>query len=213
MEVGVTNSSQNFLLYFLRFCVGGPADTSWYCRCRKPKLFFKLRRVTGAMHWAPTNVSSVANEWVENQGGCMEPSEGVTPTAALSRLHPNEFAQCASFISGSTLDRAPLLVLVLVSSGIETSSLQGTQMKRNLVRFQVLTAASMRMSVFWDVAPRSLVETNRRFRALVISVGLQHPRRQSSSRRNLPPLLPDDGNSQFPKRRVWKKIEDWQYPQ
>jgi hypothetical protein len=33
-----------------------------------------------------------------------------------------------------------------------------------IVRFQVLTAASMKMSIFWDVAPRSLVEVYRRFK-------------------------------------------------
>jgi hypothetical protein len=32
------------------------------------------------------------------------------------------------------------------------------------VRFQVLTAASLKMAVFWVVAPRSLVEVYRRFR-------------------------------------------------
>jgi hypothetical protein len=32
------------------------------------------------------------------------------------------------------------------------------------VRFQVLTAASMKMTVFWDIAPCSLVEVYRRFR-------------------------------------------------
>jgi hypothetical protein len=34
----------------------------------------------------------------------------------------------------------------------------------SLARFQVLTAASMKMAVFWDVAPSSLVEVYRRFR-------------------------------------------------
>jgi hypothetical protein len=33
-----------------------------------------------------------------------------------------------------------------------------------VVRFHVLTAASMKMFVFWDVAPCSLVEIDRRFR-------------------------------------------------
>jgi hypothetical protein len=32
------------------------------------------------------------------------------------------------------------------------------------VRFEVLTAASMKMAVFWVVAPRNLVEVYRRFR-------------------------------------------------
>jgi hypothetical protein len=32
------------------------------------------------------------------------------------------------------------------------------------VRFQVLTATSMKMTVFWDVVPYSLIEIYRRFR-------------------------------------------------
>jgi hypothetical protein len=34
----------------------------------------------------------------------------------------------------------------------------------NFVRFQVLTAASMKFRVFWDVAPCSLIEVCGRFR-------------------------------------------------
>jgi hypothetical protein len=36
-----------------------------------------------------------------------------------------------------------------------------------LVRFQVLTATSMKVTVFWDVAPRSLIEIDRHFRGAV----------------------------------------------
>jgi hypothetical protein len=35
-------------------------------------------------------------------------------------------------------------------------------MSKNWVRFQVLTAASMKMAVFWVVAPCSLVDVYRR---------------------------------------------------
>jgi hypothetical protein len=38
------------------------------------------------------------------------------------------------------------------------------QSKVASMRFQVLTATNMRMAVFWDVAPCSLVEVDRRFR-------------------------------------------------
>jgi hypothetical protein len=38
------------------------------------------------------------------------------------------------------------------------------QTSKNFLRFQVLTSTSMNVAVFWDVAPRSLVETERRFR-------------------------------------------------
>jgi hypothetical protein len=36
---------------------------------------------------------------------------------------------------------------------------------RTLVRFQVLTAASVKLTVFWDMAPCSLIEADRRFRS------------------------------------------------
>jgi hypothetical protein len=38
------------------------------------------------------------------------------------------------------------------------------------VRFQVLTAVSMKMVGFWDVAPCSLVEVYRRFKVLAASI-------------------------------------------
>jgi hypothetical protein len=37
-------------------------------------------------------------------------------------------------------------------------------MEWNVVRFQVLTAASMKFTVFWDVMPCSEVDIDRRFR-------------------------------------------------
>jgi hypothetical protein len=57
------------------------------------------------------------------------------------------------------------------------------------IRFQDLVAASMKMTVFWDVAPYSLVQTDRHFGgAYLWNVGqflpdymVQYPRRQSSS--------------------------------
>jgi hypothetical protein len=36
---------------------------------------------------------------------------------------------------------------------------------RTLVRFQVLTAASVKLTVLWDMAPSSLIEADRRFRS------------------------------------------------
>jgi hypothetical protein len=39
-----------------------------------------------------------------------------------------------------------------------------------LVRSQVLTAASMKMAVFWDAAPCSVVEDYRRFRGAMIAL-------------------------------------------
>jgi hypothetical protein len=36
--------------------------------------------------------------------------------------------------------------------------------KKSFLTFQVLTAASMKMTVFWNVAQSSLVELDRRFR-------------------------------------------------
>jgi hypothetical protein len=40
------------------------------------------------------------------------------------------------------------------------------------LRFQVLTAASMKMTVFWDVALYSLVEVYRRFRGAYSIIAL-----------------------------------------
>jgi hypothetical protein len=40
-----------------------------------------------------------------------------------------------------------------------------TDLDYNMVRFQVLTAASTNMAVFWDVAPCNLVEIDQRFRS------------------------------------------------
>jgi hypothetical protein len=44
-------------------------------------------------------------------------------------------------------------------SNLETEYTKKEQ-EKEFVRFQVLTAASMKMTVFWDVAPRSLVDTD-----------------------------------------------------
>jgi hypothetical protein len=35
-----------------------------------------------------------------------------------------------------------------------------------MAKFQVVTSASMKMTVFWDIAPCSLVEVDRRFRGV-----------------------------------------------
>jgi hypothetical protein len=75
-----------------------------------------------------------------------------------------------------------------------------------MARFQVLTAANMKMTVLWDVKPFSLVEVYRRLRGayclqrpdrgskhlrnigkLVRDYTAQHPRRQSSSDKNVVP--------------------------
>jgi hypothetical protein len=37
-------------------------------------------------------------------------------------------------------------------------------LQESLVRFQVLTAVTMKMTAFWDIAACSLVEDDRRFR-------------------------------------------------
>jgi hypothetical protein len=48
--------------------------------------------------------------------------------------------------------------------GCQTWSLTLREEHRLRVRFQVLTATSMKMTVFWDVAPCSLVQAGRRLR-------------------------------------------------
>jgi hypothetical protein len=52
----------------------------------------------------------------------------------------------------------------------------------SVVRFQVLTAASMKMSVFWDVVLCNLLEIVRRFRCTSLAdgrdvFGVSYPRR------------------------------------
>jgi hypothetical protein len=46
-----------------------------------------------------------------------------------------------------------------------TSAIHGGMLMTHKVRFQVLKTASMKMCVFWDFAPCSLVEINQRFRS------------------------------------------------
>jgi hypothetical protein len=54
------------------------------------------------------------------------------------------------------------------------------QRMKALVRFQVLTAVSMKFRVFWDVVPCSYVEVDRRFRGVyclhrqVVAGGITH---------------------------------------
>jgi hypothetical protein len=47
---------------------------------------------------------------------------------------------------------------------VKDSGYIGLKFSNDVVRFHVLTAASIKMAVFWDVAPNSLVEVCRRFR-------------------------------------------------
>jgi hypothetical protein len=51
-----------------------------------------------------------------------------------------------------------------------------------IVRFEVLTAASMKMTVFWYIAPCSLVEIDRRFRGAYCL----HNQGSAPTRRNIP---------------------------
>jgi hypothetical protein len=68
--------------------------------------------------------------------------------------------------------RADLQKLYKHFSQINLTGNYNSCMHRNLIcpttlnnmRFQVLTAASMKMTAFWDIVPCSLVEVDRRFR-------------------------------------------------
>jgi hypothetical protein len=66
-------------------------------------------------------------------------------------------------------------------------SINQTTTTLELVRLQVLTAASMKVTVFWDVAPCSLVEVACdskllwKVGRLLWDYATQHPRKQSSS--------------------------------
>lgn len=84
-KAGVASYSQNFLLYYRRFCVGGPAKT---CRNRRP--FCKPGHVSGTS--LRRTLSSVANEWVKSHGGCTAPSGGVNLNAVWGFLErPGQF--------------------------------------------------------------------------------------------------------------------------
>jgi hypothetical protein len=55
------------------------------------------------------------------------------------------------------------------------------------VRFQVLKAASMKTTVFWDVAPCSLEENDRRFRMTeAVSISKTPVNFYETTRRNIP---------------------------
>jgi hypothetical protein len=55
------------------------------------------------------------------------------------------------------------------------------------VRFQVLTAPSMKLAVFWDVAPCNLVEIDRRFKgaASIIIAMIQSDRNNDGGKKHL----------------------------
>jgi hypothetical protein len=63
-------------------------------------------------------------------------------------------------------------------------------MVRYRVRFQVLTAASMKMTVFWDVAPRSLAKFKWRLRGAycLLNQGLDVYYRVHKSQKSVPVL-------------------------
>jgi hypothetical protein len=64
---------------------------------------------------------------------------------------------------------------------VQEKHLRSSVVSIHLVRLQVLMAASMKMTVFWDVVPCSLVQVYRRFRCVY---WLHHH--------------PDDGGSKHP---------------
>jgi hypothetical protein len=59
------------------------------------------------------------------------------------------------------------------------------------VRFQVLTAATMKVTVFWDIAPCSLVQIDRRFKGVslmmeLVSLSETSANFHETTRRNIP---------------------------
>jgi hypothetical protein len=59
------------------------------------------------------------------------------------------------------------------------------------MRFQFLTAVSLKMAVFWDVAPCSLVEVYRRFRGAYC---LHHQGGDGKSKQTTRRNIPEDSN-------------------
>jgi hypothetical protein len=81
--------------------------------------------------------------------------------------------------------------------------------KCNFVKFQVLTAASMNMTVFWDVAPCNLIKDYRRFR----DAYCLHYRLDDAGRKylwNVGKLLPFF-TAQHPRRQSFKCNFDWMH--
>jgi hypothetical protein len=56
-----------------------------------------------------------------------------------------------------------IIITNSITSRIRSSGSKNILIKLKFVGFQFLTAASMKIIVFWDVAPCSLVEADRRF--------------------------------------------------
>jgi hypothetical protein len=60
------------------------------------------------------------------------------------------------------IQREPRAIILINKCVILLVILDRVRTKFPGVRFQVLTAANMKMTLFWDVAPSSLVEVYRR---------------------------------------------------
>jgi hypothetical protein len=99
----------------------------------------------------------------------------------LSCKVPVSFAQPVYLFGWSTVKAAKPLNFVVKFIGRSSTKYETPR------EISGCTAASIKMAVFWDVAPCSLVDIDRRFRAHLWNVGqflqdytAQHPRRQSS---------------------------------
>jgi hypothetical protein len=66
--------------------------------------------------------------------------------------------------------------------------------KKRTVRFEVLTVTIMKMAIFWDVAPFSLVDTERPTASIIIIIYRLHGTTSSKKLLLIPPF--DGGSSQ-----------------
>jgi hypothetical protein len=73
----------------------------------------------------------------------------------------------ATTTSFCILPNSSFVICIPLGATVDKASLNNLRRNKNMLligRFQVLTAASMKITVFWDVAPCSLVEVYRRCR-------------------------------------------------
>jgi hypothetical protein len=101
-----------------------------------------------------------------------------------------------------------LLVQIVCLICFQFSFVFHSRMRCDLVRFQSLTAASMKMSVLWNVAPCDLIEVHRRFRGAWLPVIRPTRRHDDGGRRlswNLSKLLLDYTEQQPEDSRIQRR--------
>jgi hypothetical protein len=76
------------------------------------------------------------------------------------------------------------------------------------VRFQVLTVVSMKVSAFWDIAPCSLIEVDRRFTLMMEAVHTSEMSVYSETTRQ---YIPEESNLQHHPDLFNHTVSSWDY--